>query len=170
MRLKVGGAAAAGSGTEFRFVTTAAALDAVPENAVLEGEIVVSGTLSNTGNGFRVSGTAAVGRSFVCDRCLRKCRENAVYAFSEEFRLPEGEASEDDGIVIEDEMLDLAPLVHDAILTAQPMQNLCRPDCRGLCPRCGADLNEGDCGCDRGSVDPRLAALEDLLRNRENEG
>ncbi len=170
MRLKVSGAAAAaGNGTRFRFVTTAAALDAVPENAVLEGDIIVEGTLRSTGAGFRVSGTVKVRRSFVCDRCLKECSERVTYDFSEDFRRPDGQTFGDGESVFEGEALDIAPLVHDTVLTAQPMQNLCRPDCRGLCPRCGVDLNERDCGCDRRPIDPRLAALEQLLRNADEE-
>ena len=170
MRLKVSGAAAAaGSVTDFRFVTTAAALDAVPENAVLEGDIIVEGTLQSTGTGFRVTGTAKARRSFVCDRCLKACSENSAYAFTEDFRPSDGESSGDGESVFEGEVLDIAPLILDVVLSAQPMQNLCRPDCRGLCPRCGADLNEKDCGCDRRPIDPRLAGLEKLLRDSEEE-
>ena len=56
----------------------------------------------------------------------------------------------------------------DEILLAQvalemPSKNLCRPDCKGLCPKCGADLNEGDCGCPKDErVDPRLEKLKDF--------
>ena len=171
MRLKVSGAAAAPqNGTPFHFVTTAAALDAVPEYAVLVGDIVFDGTLLRTGDGFRVSGTAKTRRSFVCDRCLKECSESVTYVFSEDFLRPDGQASGDGESDFEGEALDIAPLVHDAVLTAQPMQNLCRPDCRGLCPRCGADLNERDCGCDRRRIDPRLAALETLLRDADEKG
>ena len=45
---------------------------------------------------------------------------------------------------------------------ALPVKPLCRPDCRGLCPECGKNLNEGACGCSRDSGDPRLAALRQL--------
>ena len=47
-------------------------------------------------------------------------------------------------------------------------KTLCSEDCKGLCPRCGANLNDGPCGCKR-EVDPRLAVLAKLLENRENE-
>jgi uncharacterized protein len=58
--------------------------------------------------------------------------------------------------------LDLEPLARDAVLLNLPLAPLCRADCAGLCPICGADLADGDCGCDEESGDPRWAALDAL--------
>ena len=62
------------------------------------------------------------------------------------------------------ELLDLQPLVRDALLLELPLAPLCREDCKGLCPTCGADLNDGPCPCDPVPADPRWAAL-DLLKD-----
>ena len=67
------------------------------------------------------------------------------------------------------ELLDLQPLVRDALLLELPMAPLCRDDCRGLCPVCGADLNEGPCACDRAPADGRWAVL-DVLKGGEADG
>ena len=61
------------------------------------------------------------------------------------------------------DFIDITELVRDTVLAAQPLSKLCKPDCKGLCPVCGADLNQGDCGCDRFIPDPRMAALQELL-------
>lgn len=58
--------------------------------------------------------------------------------------------------------VDLTPAVQQAVSLAEPMQPLCRPDCRGLCPDCGADRNAGPCGCAAGPGDERWAALRGL--------
>ena len=58
--------------------------------------------------------------------------------------------------------IDLAPFVREQILLSLPDYVLCDPDCKGLCSVCGADLNDGECGCERAVPDPRLAALKDL--------
>ena len=63
---------------------------------------------------------------------------------------------------IDDDVVDLGPLVRDAIVLELPMAPLCTQDCAGLCPQCGANLNEGACGCVAPS-DPRWANL-DVLR------
>jgi len=55
--------------------------------------------------------------------------------------------------------VDLAPLVREAIILALPTRPLCKEDCRGLCPHCGANRNLGDCGCRDQWIDPRLEAL-----------
>ena len=64
--------------------------------------------------------------------------------------------------------IDFWPAVREQILLALPPAPLCREDCKGLCPTCGKDLNEGECGCDRTAHDPRWDALKALqLRKKE---
>jgi uncharacterized protein len=62
--------------------------------------------------------------------------------------------------------IDLSPLVREQVLLALAERPLCREECRGLCPQCGANLNEGDCGCIVGDFDPRLAVLRSLKVGR----
>ncbi|MEA2649988.1 MAG: hypothetical protein QOG61_2423 [Candidatus Binataceae bacterium] len=66
------------------------------------------------------------------------------------------------------EEVDLTPLIREQMLLALPTRPLCREDCRGLCPRCGANLNEHDCGCSIESADSRLAILRTIKVNRPN--
>src|SRR5262245_44735147 len=66
----------------------------------------------------------------------------------------------------EGDEIDLTPLVHEQALLALPTRPLCAEDCRGLCPRCGANLNAGPCGCPVSVAVGRLAVLETLLRER----
>ena len=61
--------------------------------------------------------------------------------------------------------IDLDPLVREQVLLALPMHAVCREDCKGLCGTCGQNLNEGECGCARSQVDPRLAALKNIKLN-----
>ena len=60
-------------------------------------------------------------------------------------------------------MLDLAAICWEEFMLALPVSPLCKPDCKGLCAKCGANLNEGDCGCRHDERDPRLAALQGLI-------
>jgi uncharacterized protein len=67
----------------------------------------------------------------------------------------------------EGEEIDLTPLVHEQMILALPTRPLCGEACRGLCPRCGANLNAGACGCPTAATpDPRLAALHALARGK----
>ena len=161
MRLKIGDREATlGFRDGFRFETTAEGLDVSEADARFRGPLVVEGTLENTGGAFRVSGEVRATRAFVCDRCLAATEAQERYPFEENFHRGSG-ADDEEGFG--EGGIDLVPLAHDAVLTALPIRNLCRPDCKGLCPKCGADLNQDDCGCDREVVDPRLEVLKDLM-------
>jgi len=65
--------------------------------------------------------------------------------------------------------LDLKPAVREQILLQIPGSPLCGEDCKGLCPKCGRDLNDGDCGCDRTVLDPRWAALKGIQLEKKKE-
>lgn len=69
---------------------------------------------------------------------------------------------DEDTYPLRGEMLDLQPLVRDALMLELPLAPLCSDDCRGLCPTCGADLNESSCDCGVTPSDPRWSALEAL--------
>ena len=74
---------------------------------------------------------------------------------------------EDIGLsVYEGDEIDLTPLIHEQAILSLPTRPLCAEDCRGLCPRCGTNLNVATCDCPTGLGDSRLAALQTLLRGR----
>ena len=116
------------------------------------GDVKISGEVEEVGKNFVVRGQIDCTKTFTCDRCLTQATENQVHKFEEEF---------DKSQVVED-LIDITELLRDTLLAGQPMKNLCKADCKGLCPKCGANLNDGDCGCDKLIVDPRLAALENF--------
>ena len=61
--------------------------------------------------------------------------------------------------------LDLDILIFDEVVPKLPSRVLCKEDCKGLCPVCGTNLNEKECGCDRTVADPRMAAIQDIFKN-----
>lgn len=69
----------------------------------------------------------------------------------------------EDYLVLPDGALDLDEVCEGDIFLELPSKFLCRPDCKGLCPVCGKDLNEGQCQCDTKRIDPRLEVLKKLL-------
>lgn len=77
-----------------------------------------------------------------------------------------GSGSFDDASVAEEQFdgrkIDLGGIVREQVLLALPMGALCKESCKGLCTVCGKDLNEGECGCERKVIDPRLAALKNI--------
>ena len=114
-----------------------------------------------------------------CSRCLQPLQETLPIEFEEEYRptvdVRSGEASDDgpeeeDFRIDEHHMLDLTEAIRQYREASAVMQPLCKPDCLGLCPRCGQDLNAGECSCTATPVDNRWSALASLLPNNETEG
>lgn len=99
-----------------------------------------------------------------CVRCLESFALPITLELEEMFGLPGASQRQDVTYVVSgDGWLDLAPLLREQAWVAMPMKPLCRPDCKGLCPQCGANLNFKSCACEGMNVDPRLALLKDLL-------
>jgi uncharacterized protein len=98
-----------------------------------------------------------------CVRCLTGFQQTLnieyteLYAFSQRYMTDSGLIMPETGII------DLAPVLRDYILLETPISPLCRPDCKGLCPICGNNLNESTCYHEDESGDPRLASLKSLL-------
>jgi uncharacterized protein len=133
-------------------------IDAVLE--VISGGIVIAGTVTAPWRG-------------ECRRCLRPVLGDLAVDVREIYEPRRGIRAEAASIEAEEEtyplvgdQLDLMPLARDAVLLNLPNVPLCREDCAGLCPQCGADRNEGDCACRQPSLDPRWAAL-DVLHGRD---
>ena len=78
---------------------------------------------------------------------------------------PERQEDLADDSYIEESSINTDALLNHEILIRFPMKILCRDDCKGICLKCGKDLNLGECGCDRRSLDPRMAAIQDIFKN-----
>jgi uncharacterized protein len=109
-----------------------------------------------------------------CSRCLGPLTEVLPIEFEEEFQStvdvttgrPVSERpKEDDFLIDSNHMLDLTEAVRQYREASLAMKPLCREDCKGLCPNCGRDLNQGECDCDNAVGDSRLASLAALLEN-----
>jgi uncharacterized protein len=115
--------------------------------------------LESLTDGIVVTGRVSAQWEAVCRRCLGPV-EGLVDASVRELYQPHPVSEE--AFVIEGDVLDLEPLVREAVLLDLPLAPLCRPGCAGLCPDCGADRNSGDCGHEPVSTDARWTALDDL--------
>ena len=98
-----------------------------------------------------------------CDRCLSPFTQTYDVPLEHTLVATLEDEENDDYILLDQYQLDLADLTMADILLELPYKSLCREDCRGLCPMCGKNLNEGLCGCTHKSVDPRLDVLGQLL-------
>lgn len=124
--------------------------------------VEVEGEIRNSADILTLELTARTVLDAVCDRCGRafeKEKESRCTCVLAEER----ESEDSDSIVLlEGGTVDLGELAREIFILDMDTRTLCSEDCKGLCPRCGANLNNGPCGCKR-ETDPRLAALAALL-------
>lgn len=115
----------------------------------------------------RVTGSAKIKTVIPCDRCLEDVEQILNLAFEREvdMKLDEQErkSSDEEYNFIEDTWLNADTLVQNELLINWPIRVLCKEDCKGICSCCGANLNHGECGCDRQVLDPRMAAFSDIF-------
>ncbi len=106
-----------------------------------------------------------------CVRCLTEIEQELHTDFTELYAFTRKSLTESGLLVPEDGHIDLSPLVREYMLLDVPIKPLCSPDCKGLCPICGENMNEVQCGHMPETIDPRLAVLKTLLeeksRNRD---
>jgi uncharacterized protein len=114
--------------------------------------------------GVLVQGTVTSQLQQECVRCLEPSEHAITLELEEAFRLPGvGSKLDTSYVVSEGGWLDLTPLLHEQSWLAAPMKPLCNPNCKGLCPQCGTNLNLESCACEKNQIDPRLAVLKELL-------
>ena len=114
-----------------------------------------------------------------CSRCLEEYEEKigAPFALTYTREIPEvtddsGEeveiSAEEMGLIcFEGEEIDLREAVQEQVVMALPLRPLCRRECKGLCPHCGANLNEGDCGCGSPDFNIKFAALKGFKADKD---
>jgi uncharacterized protein len=117
--------------------------------------------LSRTKEGILVQGKLEVGSQTECYRCLDPVTLNVTVDVEELFASPAPAGEEFS--VLDDGILDLAPLLRAEVLIESSRGILCQPDCKGLCPDCGTNFNHMTCTCADARIDPRFAHLKHLL-------
>ena len=122
-------------------------------------QVDVALTLEALTDGIVVHGTLGAQWGFECRRCLKALTGRAEVEVQE---LYQAVNSDPDAYPITGEQLDLLEMARENVLLAVPLAPLCRADCPGLCPQCGADLQVDRCSCTRAERDDRWAALDSL--------
>ena len=124
--------------------------------------VAVTGVIRNTAGLLELSLTAQTTLDAVCDRCGKEfpLEKEVTYCcmLAEELQNEDS----DEIVLLEDGKANAGELARTAFILGMDSKTLCSEDCKGLCPRCGADWNLGPCSCKR-EPDPRLAALASLL-------
>lgn len=120
-----------------------------------EGEVL------NTAGVLTARGEIEAEMTCLCDRCGAQFKSEKRLNFEAPV-VPMGESEDPEAFELEGDWLDLDDLLETVYILDMDTKYLCREDCKGICPDCGKNLNEGPCSC-RKKSDPRLAVLEQLL-------
>ena len=133
----------------------------------------VKGDITNTAGYMRMTLTASLDYSSRCARCLKEV--NGSFTFDLEKTVAPREVLSDldedrldDYAIIDDGFLDIDSRILEQLEVEFPFRFLCSEDCKGLCSKCGKNLNEGECDCNHKEIDPRFAPLQKLLDQMKN--
>lgn len=123
--------------------------------------------VTRTAQGLLVQTRLQAGTAADCVRCLESFEQQLEVDFTELYAFSRKSQSENELLLPENAHIDLSPLVREYMVVAFPIQPVCRPDCRGLCPICGEDLNKAAEHFHEEPSDPKMAAVEPLLDQPE---
>ncbi len=124
--------------------------------------VVLSGEISNNAGVVTIEADVTVRLDATCDRCCEKISFNSDFRMSHGLVSALNDEENDDFILVENMRLDLRELTLEDIYLELPGKLLCKEDCKGVCFKCGANLNEEVCSCEK-DVDPRFEALLAML-------
>jgi uncharacterized protein len=132
-------------------------LSRVPGDHPIEAELLLESVVE----GILVTGPLHGAMRFSCARCLKTFEQPFALEVSELFA-PHAAEDDDEYPLGPEGAIDIEPMVRDAVLLSMPFSPLCKPDCAGLCPRCGGDRNLGECTCGPELADERWSVLNEI--------
>ena len=135
-----------------------------PAVVAYDGPLTAEGAVVNTAGTLTVEGSIHAKLRCVCDRCGAEFDRDKTVTVQAGIAVDE---SEEDLFQMEEDEIDLDEVLYTCFILDMDAKVLCKPDCKGLCAGCGANLNVEECTCKK-EIDPRWAVLEQLLDKTEN--
>lgn len=126
------------------------------------GNAALTGTFVGDAQGFTVTGEGKVTLSDRCARCNEPFERPFVFSFEDRFVKAVLREEEDESYPFEGDVIDLSQAFMDELFLQLPIVSLCKPDCKGLCPVCGVDLNRFRCDCAEKTRNSAFDALKAL--------
>lgn len=137
---------------------------AFPTLEAFQGPVVAEGTVSNTAGVLELSCDVVADMTVRCDRCGRLFEKRLTPRYTATLQADAEDTDSEDVFPLEGDGVDVSDVVETCMILDMDTKFLCRDDCKGLCPTCGKDLNDGPCNCKK-QIDPRMAALGRLLED-----
>jgi uncharacterized protein len=130
------------------------------------GDLGGTARITRTAQGLLVQARLSATLLTECVRCLTDFQQPLNVDFTELYAFSRNSVTDSDLVLPEDAHINLTPLIREYMLLEVPISPLCKPDCKGLCPVCGENLNETFCNHEDEAIDPRLAILKTLLEKK----
>lgn len=134
-----------------------------PDVVCFSEPVVIKGVLTNTKKGILFEADGNTEAVYLCSRCLERVKVPIQFNINEMFYPSGSVENEKEAETFCDDEMDLTDVIQRSILENLPMKVVCKEECKGLCPKCGKNLNEGDCDCNDTEFDPRLESLRTLF-------
>ena len=135
----------------------------------LKKPVGIDGAITNKASLVRLEAEISYEYEAPCDRCGINTVENHTVVLKKSLA-PSIEGEESDTILLVPDMkLDLDELIYSEVIMSLPMKHLCKEACKGICSKCGKNLNDGKCGCPEKEIDPRLSVLAELLNDNNDD-
>ncbi len=147
-----------------RFEAEPAELDITETELPIIGKVRIEGDITNVGDVLLLKAMVSARVNRLCSRCLKEFSADSVAEVLEKYYPSGSPGVETDAYVYESDVVDITEPLREGLLLAEPLRVLCKEDCLGICPVCGADRNVHPCSCDTVTVDPRLAALKQFIK------
>lgn len=139
--------------------------DFLGEQFVFEKPLFLKGEIVNNGKALELTASATGEMKVHCARCYKELTTDVQFPIHETLAQDDGTNSEDEDIVLfSGYTVDLTDITENNFLLNVSGRYLCDEDCKGLCAKCGIDLNLGECNCEDNDIDPRWAGLAEIMR------
>jgi len=138
--------------------------DFMGEQFTFSEPLRVEGSITNNTKSLKLEALVTGKMGVHCARCNQPMEAPVRFRVKEILAEEDAEVSEDEDIILySGNELELDEIVINSFLMNVSGKFLCKEDCKGLCPHCGQNLNQGDCDCDNDTFDPRWAALKEIM-------
>ena len=135
---------------------------AFPTLEAFRGPVTAQGTVKNTAGILELTADVDADMTVLCDRCGTPFRLHLTPRFTATLQADAQDADSESVFPLDGDGVDVSDVAETLFILSLEQRYLCREDCKGLCPICGKNLNDGPCGCKK-EIDPRMAALGQLL-------
>lgn len=138
-------------------------LDRYPDVVDFLKPVDIKGTLYNDNNKIVLKGSGKAFVTMLCNRCLEPVKLEIPFDLNEEFSNT-GSEEEKENKISDGCKINFLPIIEKNLNFSIPMKVLCSDNCKGLCTKCGKNLNDGECGCDTSYINPKFDNLRSLFK------